>query len=95
VSLTRAVSLDPATLPTWIPSRGTLLELVAADDPKSGRFSSAATTAAQPPHRQVPEGAGVEEGVVELASLSCVHVAQRRVADDLLDATAQFRARRG
>ena len=42
---------------------------------------------------QVLEGVGVEQRLEESASLIGVQVAERRIADDLLDAAAQLGAR--
>jgi hypothetical protein len=43
--------------------------------------------------RQVFEGVGVEQRLVELAPLEVAHLGERRVADDLLDAAAQLGVR--
>ena len=44
--------------------------------------------------RQILEGGGLEQRLVELSTLGLAHlVVERRVADDLLDAAAQLRAR--
>jgi hypothetical protein len=42
---------------------------------------------------QIPEAIGVEQRLLELATLEVAHVAQRRGADDLVDAAAEFRPR--
>jgi hypothetical protein len=63
-----------------------------------GRFCSASRIAAchfpgRSSKPQVFEAASVEQRQVELSTLKLAHVAQRRVADDLLDAAAQLGAR--
>jgi hypothetical protein len=43
--------------------------------------------------RQILKAAGLEQRLVELAPLKIVHLGERRVADDLLDAAAQLGGR--
>src|SRR5215208_3916595 len=72
---------------------GTLCELVARNHAKVRPVLLRLQNRRLPLPRQILEGAGLEQRLVELAPLRVVHLAERRIADDLLDAAAQLSAR--
>jgi hypothetical protein len=66
---------------------------VASGDPKVWPVLLRPDDRRLPIARQILEAAGVKQRLLELAALLRAHLAQRRVADDLLDAAAQAGAR--
>ena len=66
-----------------------------ADPPTVDEIVAVMRHAADDRHGQVLEGGGVEQRLPELAALEFVHLAERRVGDNLLDAAAQVGARHG
>jgi hypothetical protein len=67
--------------------------LVARDDAELRAVLLGLQNRRPPLTGQIFEAVGVEQRLVELAPLLVAHLRQRRVADDLLDATAELRAR--
>jgi hypothetical protein len=66
---------------------------VASGDPRVGPVLLRSDDRRLPLPRRIVEVVGVEQRLLELAALLRAHLAQRRVADDLLDAAAQAGAR--
>jgi hypothetical protein len=61
-------------------------ELLAADDPQVGPVLFCLQDRRLPLTGQVLEGVSVQERLVELPALEVAHIAERRIADYLLDA---------
>jgi hypothetical protein len=68
-------------------------ELVAADDPQLRPVLFCVQDRGLQLPRQILEGAGVEQRLVELPPIRVAHIAQWRVSDDSPDAAAELGAR--